>query len=111
MLQVRFNGADLKINDLPAPERQAIFAEFEAIAHMPGVLDGNQLQPASTATTVRLRNDQTEVTEGPAVDPRAALDGYYLYDTSDLETAIALAERIPATRLGAAVEIRPLVER
>ena len=59
MLQVRFNGADLAINELPAEQRQAIFAEFEAIGRLPGVLDGNQLQPVSTAKTVR-------APEGPA---------------------------------------------
>jgi hypothetical protein len=111
MLQVRFNGADVTINRLPAREQDAIFAEFEAIGRLPGVLDGNELQAASTATTVRMHNGQTQVTDDLAVDPSAALDGYYLYNAPDLETAIALAARIPATRFGATIEIRPVVER
>ena len=111
MLQVRFNGADVTISKLPATEQQAIFAEFEAISQLPGVLDGNQLQPARTATTVRMHDGQTQVTDGLAVDSTAALDGYYLYDAPDLDAAIALAARIPATRLGATIEIRPVVER
>ena len=111
MLQVRFNGADTTISKLPATEQHAIFAEFEAISQLPGVLDGNQLQPATTATTVRMHVGQTQVTDGLAVDSTAALDGYYLYDAPDLDAAIALAARIPATGLGATVEIRPVVER
>ena len=111
MLQVRFNGADTTINKLPATEQHAIFAEFEAISQLPGVLDGNQLQPATTATTVRMHDGQTQATDGLAVDSSAALDGYYLYDAPDLDTAIALAAQIPATRLGATIEIRPVVER
>ncbi len=111
MLQVRFNGADIAINNLPAQQRDAVFAEFESIGRAPGVLDGNQLQPAGTATTVRVRDGQTEATEGPAVNPSAALDGYYVYEAPDVDAAIALAARIPATRLGATIEIRPVVER
>jgi hypothetical protein len=111
MLQVRFNGADVTISNLPEPERNAVFAEFESIRHAPGVLDGNQLRAAGTARTVRVRDGETETVQGPAVGPAAALDGYYLYDAPDLDAAIALATRIPATRLGATVEIRPVVER
>lgn len=111
MLQVRFNGADLAINELPAEQRQAIFAEFEAIGRLPGVLDGNQLQPVRTAKTVRAPEGRPHVTHGSAVDSSVALDGYYLYDASDLEAALALAARIPAARFGGTVEVRPVVER
>jgi hypothetical protein len=111
MLQVRFNGADVAISSLSRQERDAVVAEFESIRRLPGVLDANQLQAADTATTVRVRDGQTETAHGPAVSPTAALDGYYLYDAPDLDAAIALATRIPATRLGATIEIRPVVER
>ncbi len=111
VLQVRFNGADVAISNLPPQEREAVVAEFESIRRLPGVLDGNQLQPAGTATTVRVRHGQTEAAEGPAVSPNAALDGYYVYDAPDLDAAIALAARIPATQLGATIEIRPVVVR
>ncbi|HEY2769892.1 MAG TPA: YciI family protein [Solirubrobacteraceae bacterium] len=111
MLQVRFNGADAAISKLPPDEQQAIFAEFEAIGRQGGVLDGNQLQPLRTATTVRVNNGEPQVNGGPTVDPNATLDGYYLYDAADLNAAIALAARIPATRWGGTVEIRPVVER
>ena len=111
VLQIRFNGADAALGRLPADERQRVFAEFEALLDTPGLLDGNQLQPAGTAATVTVEDGRTQVAEGPAVAPPAALDGYYLYDAADRDAAIALAARIPVTRLGATVEIRPVVER
>ena len=84
MLQVRFNGADTVIGRLPAEEQQNVHAEFEAIRQSSGVLDGNQLQAASTAATVRVDGGQTQVTEGPAVEAGTELDGYYIYDAPDL---------------------------
>ena len=111
ILQVRFNGAEIAISKLPSDEQQAVFAEFEAIGRLAGVLDGNQLQPLSTATTVRVSNGQPRVTRGSAVESAGALDGYYLYEAADLDAAIALAARIPATRWGGSVEVRPVVER
>jgi hypothetical protein len=111
MLQVRFNGAQAMIDSLPAHEQQAIVAEFEAVREAAGIVDGNRLQPAGTARTVRVRTGRIEITDGLLVDSSAALDGYYLYDALDLEAATALAARVPATRFGATVEIRPVVER
>ena len=84
MLQVRFNGADAAIGRLPAAERERISAEFEAILDTPGVLDGNQLQPVSTAATVRVEDGRATVTPGPPLAAGDALDGYYLYDAADL---------------------------
>jgi hypothetical protein len=111
VLQIRFNGADAAIAALPADERHRVFAEFEAILSTPGVLDGNQLQPAATAATIAVAGGETTITDGPAVAPSAALDGYYLYEAADRDAALALAARIPAVRLGATVEVRPVVER
>ncbi len=111
MLQVRFNGADTAISKLPAGEQRAITSEFEEIRTLTGVVDGNQLQHANTAKTVSVRNGRTHATDGPAVDAGAALDGYYIYEAPDVEAATTLAARIPVTRLGATVEVRPVVER
>ncbi len=111
MLQVRFNGADVAISKLPRDEQTEVSAEFEAIGRLAGVLDGNQLQPVSTAVTVRVDDGEPAVRPGPAVDSGDALDGYYLYEAPDLSHAIALAARIPATRWGGSVEVRPVVER
>lgn len=111
MLQIRFNGADKAIGALPAGEQEKVTAEFEAIRRSAGVLDGNQLQAAGTAATVRIDGGQAQVSDGPAVAPGSDLDGYYLYDAADFAAAIAFAQRIPATRFGATVEVRPILER
>jgi hypothetical protein len=112
LLQVRFNGAGHVIGGLPAREQQKVTAEFEAIRQSPGVLDGNQLQAAGTAATVRMDDGgQARVTNGPAVEAGHELDGYYIYDAPDLDAAIAFAARIPVTRFGGTVEVRPMRER
>jgi hypothetical protein len=111
LLQVRFNGADTVIGELPAEERQEVTDEFIAIRSSAGVLDGNQLQAASEAATVRVKDGRTRVTTGPAVAAGAELNGYYIYDAPGLEQAIAFAARIPAARFGATVELREMMER
>jgi hypothetical protein len=111
MLQVRFNGADAEIGRLSGAERDKVTAEFEAIRQSPGVLDGNQLQAAGTAATVRVSDGQVLVAEGPAAPAGTELDGYYIYDGTDLAAAIEFAARIPVARMGGTVEVRALVER
>jgi len=111
LLQVRFNGADGVIGGLSAEEQQKVTAEFMAVLASSGVLDGNQLQAASAATTVRLADGQTRVAEGPAVDAGAALNGYYIYDAADRDAAVAFAARIPVVRFGGTVEVREMMER
>jgi hypothetical protein len=111
MLQVRLNGADEVIHKLPAGEQEKVTAEFVAIRGSSGVLDGNQLQAASAAVTVRVSGGQPRVTKGPAVDAGAEVDGYYIYDAADLDGAIAFAARIPVARMGGTVEVRALMER
>jgi hypothetical protein len=111
MIQVRFNGADAVIHGLPGDQQDKITAEFQAIRKLSGVLDGNQLQPAGTAKTVRVNDGRTLVSEGPAVDDGAAINGYYILDAPDLDAAIAFAARIPVARMGGTVEVRAMVER
>jgi hypothetical protein len=109
--QVRFNGADAVIRGLPADEQAALTAEFEGIRTLPGVLDANQLLPPDTATTVRVIDGRTSTAEGSAVPPDDdAQCGYYIYDTSDLDSAIAFASRIPDVRVGGTIEVRALRE-
>jgi hypothetical protein len=96
---------------LSEPEQQAITGEYLAISREPGVLGGAQLHPADTATTVRVKDGRTLTTDGPFAETKEALGGYYLLQAPDLDAAIELAARIPAARLGGAVEVRPVVER
>src|ERR1700751_5319422 len=111
LLQIRFNGAGTVIGKLPAGEQQKVTAEFEAIRRSPGVLDGNQLQAAGTAATVRVEGGQAQVRKAPAVEAGSELDGYYIYDAPGLDAATAFAAQIPVARLGGTVEVRPMLER
>jgi hypothetical protein len=96
---------------LPADEQEAILGEYMAVRQSPGVIGGEQLQPVETATTVRVRDGETLLTDGPFVDAKEHLGGYFLVEADDLDAALELAARIPAARMGGAIEVRPLVER
>lgn len=111
LIQVRSNGADAVIHGLPEDEQDKITAEFQAVRELSGVLDGNQLQPAGTAKTVRVNDGQTFVSEGPAVDDSAAINGYYILEAPDFDAAIAFAARNPVARMGGTVEVRRMIER
>jgi hypothetical protein len=68
------------------------------------------MQPPELATTVRVREGRTLTTDGPFVSVKEALGGYFLYEADDLDAAIELASRVPAARMGGAVEVRPVAE-
>ena len=93
---------------LSEDEQQAIYREYQAISSAPGVTPGEQMQGPDTATTVRVRDGRTLTTDGPFVEMKEALGGYLVYEADDLDAAIELATRIPAARLGGAIEVRPI---
>jgi hypothetical protein len=93
---------------LSEDEQNAVFADYKAINETPGVTPGLQLQDPETATTVRVENGETLTTDGPFVATKEAIAGYLLFEADDLDAAIALAARIPAARLGGAIEVRPI---
>jgi len=95
---------------LPEAEQQAVFADYKAINETPGVTPGLALDEPETATTVRVEDGRTLTTDGPFVEVKEAIGGYFLFEADDLDAAIALAARVPAARLGGAVEVRPIVE-
>jgi hypothetical protein len=95
---------------LSEKERNAVFADYRAISETPGVSPGLQLEPAETATTVRVEDGRTLITDGPFVAVKEALGGYLLFEADDLDAAIELAARVPAARMGGAVEVRPITE-
>ncbi|MDB5503924.1 MAG: hypothetical protein JWR89_3826, partial [Tardiphaga sp.] len=68
---------------------------------------GDRLQPVSTATTVRIRDGKTLTTDGPFAETHEQLGGYYLIDAKDLDTALAIAARMPGARHGS-IEVRPI---
>ena len=95
---------------LSEEEQQAVYADYGAINQTPGVTPGLGLDDPGTATTVRVDDGKTLTTDGPFVAVKEALGGYLIYEADDLDAAIQLAARIPAARLGGAVEVRPVVE-
>jgi hypothetical protein len=97
-------------DSVPEDEKRAIYADYQALNETPGVTPGQGLQPPETATTVRVENGETLVTDGPFVEAKEAIGGYLLFEADDLDAAIELAARIPAARLGGAIEVRPLME-
>jgi hypothetical protein len=95
---------------LPEEEQKAVFADYQAINQTPGVSPGVQMGRAETATTVRVEDGKTLTTDGPFVAVKEALAGYLFFEADDLDAAIELAARVPAARLGGAVEVRPITE-
>ncbi len=93
---------------LSEEEQSRVFADYQALNQTPGVTPGLQMQGPEAATTVRVENGQTLATDGPFVTVKEALAGWLVYDADDLDAAIELAARIPAARLGGAIEVRPL---
>jgi hypothetical protein len=96
---------------LSEEEQKAVFADYQAVNQTPGVTPGVQMQDPETATTVRVEGGDTLTTDGPFVAIKEALAGYLFFEADDLDAAIDVAARIPAARLGGAVEVRPIVER
>jgi hypothetical protein len=95
---------------LPDEEKEAISSAYKAIGETPGVSPGLQLQDPETATTVRVQDGKTLTTDGPFAEIKEAIGGYLLFEADDLDAAIELAARIPAARMGGAIEVRPIVE-
>jgi len=93
---------------LSEDEQKQVYADYQALNSTPGVTPGNQLAPAESATTVRVEDGRTLTTDGPFVAVKEALAGYLVYEADDLDAAIELAARIPAARMGGAIEVRPL---
>jgi hypothetical protein len=96
---------------LSEDEQKAVYSAYQAINQTPGVTPGVELGPPETATTVRVEDGKTLTTDGPFVEIKEAIGGYFLLEADDLDAAIELAARVPAAWLGGAIEVRPLVER
>jgi hypothetical protein len=95
---------------LSEAEQQAVYRDYQAVNETPGVTPGTWMQPPETATTIRVQEGKTLTTDGPYVSVKEALGGWLVYEADDLDAAIELASRIPAARMGGAVEVRPVVE-
>jgi hypothetical protein len=95
-------------------EKSAIYAEYgkfgEDLRAKGAFVAADQLQDVDTATTVRVRDGESLISDGPFAETKEALGGYYLIEAESLDEAIEWASRIPTAKHGA-VEVRPIVMR
>ena len=91
-------------------QKGAVYAGYQAVNETPGMTPGVQMASPDTATTVRVQDGRTLTTDGPFVAVKEALGGWLTFEAEDLDAAIQLASRIPAARMGGAIEVRPVVE-
>ena len=109
LLMIYRNEAEMSA--VSAAEGQKMMKEYEtftqSIIQSGNFKSGDRLQPASTATTVRVRDGKILTTDGPFAETREQLGGYYLVEAKDLDTALGIAARIPGARVGS-IEVRPI---
>lgn len=99
------------LSDADRTEALEEFGEFARQARESGTLVGSsQLQPTDRATTVRVLNGETIVTDGPYAETKEALGGYFLVECNSIDEAVELAKQLPRPRTSAAVEVRPVYE-
>jgi hypothetical protein len=100
-------GDESRWDSFDDAQREAVYAKYRAFGQAAAnqIVDGAELAPTRTATTVRVRDGQMVVTDGPFAETKEALGGFYLLDCSSLEEAAEVAARIPGAETGA-VELR-----
>ncbi len=99
-----------KMSEADMGQLMAAYGQFSEEANKAGVcLGSHRLQPTSTATTVRVRNGESLITDGPFAETKEQFGGYYLIDVKDLDEAIQWAAKIPTAKYGS-VEVRPVWE-
>ena len=89
-------------------EQKQVYADYQALNQIPGVTPGPPMGLPENATTVRVQNGRTLTTDGPFVGMKEAVGGMFVLEADDLDAAIEVATRVPAARLGGAIEIRPV---
>lgn len=99
-----------QMSEADAEKTYGEYREFtESIRETGHFIGCNRLLPPAAATTIRVRQGKISATDGPYVETKEQLGGYYLIEATDLNDAIAVASRIPGARVGC-VEIRPVAE-
>jgi hypothetical protein len=95
-------------NALPEEEQKQIYADYSELNKTPGMTPGLPLGRVENATTVRVDGGKTLTTDGPFVGMKEAVGGWFVLEADNLDAAIEVAARVPAARLGGAIEIRPV---
>jgi hypothetical protein len=104
------HASDSGWEDLSDEERQAIYQRYMDFSNQEQVVGGAELQSTSSATTVRVRDGERLVTDGPYAEVKEALGGFFILECDSIDEACQLAAGIPATERGA-VEVRPVFVR
>jgi len=99
------DATEIARRDADLPEWKALLEEFAANGSFVG---SGRLRPSETATTIRVRDHEAELTDGPFAVTKEILGGYFILDLEDLDAATAAAEKLPVARYGS-VEVRPLM--
>lgn len=104
-------GEEGRWDSFTEEQRNEVYARYRAFGEQAGekILDGAELAPTRSATTVRVRDGETQVTDGPFTETKESLGGFYLLDCGDLDEAAELAAQIPGAATGA-VELRAAAE-
>jgi hypothetical protein len=89
-------------------EQKAVYAEYAALNQIPGVTPGPPLGLPENATTVRVQDGRPLVTDGPFASTKEAVGGFFVLEAENLDAALEVAARVPAARLGGAIEVRPV---
>ena len=92
---------------LSEAEQKQVYADYGAMNQTPGLTPGSPMGLPENATTVRVQDGKTLATDGPFVGMKEAVGGYFTLEADNLDAAIEVAARVPAARLGGAIEIRP----
>jgi hypothetical protein len=109
LLMIYTNEAE-EANATPA-EQEAVMAAYNAFGEFAKdkIIEGAALLPTTSATTVRLRDSELLISDGPYTETKEQLGGYYLVNAANLDDAIALAAKIPGAMHGS-IEVRPVME-
>jgi hypothetical protein len=102
-------GDESHWGSLSPEEREKQMGEYMALSEAEVTRGGNELDSVTTATTVRVRNDETLVTDGPFIESKEVLGGYYVFECDSIDEACTWAAKIPAAKHGA-IEVRPVHE-
>jgi len=97
-------------NIAPA-QMESIYGEYMAVSQLPNTTGGAQLQPTDTARSVRVKDGEALVTDGPFAETKEALGGFYVIEADSPGEAEQIAARVPSARMGGTVEVRPVVQR
>jgi hypothetical protein len=98
-------GDESRWGTLSPEERKSEMGEYLALSNADVTLGGDELDSVATATTVRVRNDETLVTDGPFIESKEVLGGYYVFECDSIDEACGWAAKIPAAKHGA-IEVR-----